>query len=84
MSMEEALDRLASAVLKQGELSAVAEIIRQRNEAIRSRDFWEREAADLLRRKNQLFNDLAHERRVSCGLRSAIKRMKSARKDNTR
>lgn len=79
MSMEDAINRLASAVQQQGEASAVAEIIRQRNEAIRSRDFWEREAADLLRKRNQLFDDLEHERRVSRGLRSAIKRMKAQR-----
>lgn len=82
MSIEDAINRLASAVQQQGEAPAVAEIIRQRNKAQSERDYEKGYHEYWLKRYQETNRELEHERRVIRGLRSAIKRMKAQRMVN--
>lgn len=80
MSLEDAINRLASAAERNYSGSAVAEIIRQRDEAINNRSAairsmeWERE------RKQSLSLALETEQRRNIALRGVITRMKNKAK----
>jgi len=76
MTMESAIEQLAAAVRSQGEASAVAELIRQRDKAVKDKEnvqYW-RDWEE--RRANEYKGKLQIERRRTAALRGVIKRMK--------
>ncbi len=77
MSIEDAINRLANAVSASTQNSAVAEIIRQRDAWQKEYEAMERSRDYYSDRMEKFWSELEHERRVSRGLRSALKRMKS-------
>lgn len=79
MSLEDAINRLASAAERNYSGSAVAEIIRQRDEAINQREFWKNKSAHYELERNNLSQKLRSERVRVSALRGVITRMKKAR-----
>lgn len=79
MALEDVVLRLARAVESQGEASAVAEIIRQRESAIRERDRWQRDAEFYKKERNQLSALLGTERRRVISLRVVIRKLNAQR-----
>jgi hypothetical protein len=77
MSLESAVERLAYAVEDQAQNSAVAEIIRQRDAALKERDRWKSDAEYYQKGRDERYTQLEHERRVSAALRGVITRMRS-------
>jgi hypothetical protein len=78
MSLEDQIGRLANAVAMQEQNSAVAEIIRQRDDANSRANVSAREAAYYCDRRDDVYKKLEAEKRRSAALRGVITRMKKA------
>ena len=77
MAIEEALTRLARAIELQGEGAAVAELIRQRDAAIKECDRWKRDADFYMRSRDDRYRDWECAVRVNRALRAVITKMKN-------
>ena len=78
-SLEDAINRLASAAERNYSGSAVAEIIRQRDEAIAQRDKWKRDAEYYMQDRNAASDRRRKAERKLAALRGVITRMKKQR-----
>ena len=76
MALENVLERLARAVECQGEGRAVAEIIRQRDEAIEMGRRTQNQCDWAENRRNQYYTDLQKAHRRISALQGVITRMK--------
>lgn len=81
MSLEDALNRLASAAERNYSGSAVAEIIRQRDAAIKNQDYWKQQYDWEQNRRKSIAMDLEVCQRRNSALRGVITRMKKAKEN---
>lgn len=79
MAIEDAINRLAEAVLRNQQGAAVAEIIRQRDAWQKQAEQWKRDADFYLAGRSEHYKSAEHHRKVAASLRGVITRMKKAR-----
>lgn len=77
MSIENSLDRLAAAMERNSHDAAVAEIVRQRDEALSRVKQLERDSGCYMTQRNERFKQLESERHRTAALRGVIKRLKA-------
>ena len=79
MSMEDAITRLAYAVERNQQGDAVAEIIRQRDEAFAQRDRWKRDADFYQKSRDQHYEAKLKAERVASALKGVITKMRKGK-----
>ena len=79
MALEDAINRLANVIGMSQEGTAVAEIIRERNEAYAQRDRWKKDADFYEQRRNESSAKLRTANRRISALKGVITKMKKAR-----
>lgn len=77
MSLEEQINRLANVISMSQEGTAVAEIIRQRDEALTASERRKQDSDWYQQRSSDLYDNLQTERRRTAALRAYIKRLKA-------